>query len=155
MNNPAITQSNGTPYENGAFAEKYVAQRLRRLGYRVREMRHTSPFDLLLDDHLRIEVKYGRPDSAWRWPINFHHAGQVQDSKCDFYVVLLDGIPGNKKMPVYLVIPSPIETPTISFSFSSLVRRYAEYVDNFAILGEPSSVPQIKQPKPRKFKKSA
>jgi hypothetical protein len=124
-----------TPQEFGLDWEKRVADKLIAGGSGVNRMRNNSPFDLLVNGRYRVEVKAARPSKNWRWVINFHRHGSLKEVQVDAYVVVLDGIPGNGKMPVYMVIPAPFGKAILDLSFSSILRKYRKYIDNWSIIG--------------------
>jgi hypothetical protein len=126
--------TNGVPQAQGQSAERRVGKKLGSLGFNVRSMPYKGPFDILCEGK-RIEVKQASPNQEYRWDINIHRHGVTNESNVDIYIVVLDGIPGNKRMPLYLVIPAPLGASRVAFSFSSLVRDHAKYIDNWELIG--------------------
>jgi hypothetical protein len=122
----------------GKDAEKLVAFKLRSLGYGVQLMQYHGSFDLLVGDK-RVEVKYARPSSQWRWCISIHRGGKLNETSVDVYVIVLDGIPGTDR-PMYIILSAPVSRLTFEFSFGSLVRFYSQYVDNWTPLGAPQNL---------------
>ena len=118
----------------GKSGETDVAQKLRDVFQAsVIQMPYNSPFDLLVNG-IRVEVKRCTPSRRMRWEVNIHRHGKVNEGSVDVYIFCLDKIPGNGKMPVYLLLKAPLGTPRIAFSFSSLVRKYRDAIDNWSLL---------------------
>lgn len=126
-----------SPQEAGIDAEIRVAQRLALFGYSAKRMPYNSPFDLLVNNSLRVEVKYARPSDGWLWRINFHRHGELDETNVDFYVVMLDGIPGFAKKAMFLVFPAPAAVKSMTFTFATLLRKHHRHIDNWKLFGPP------------------
>lgn len=90
----------------------------------------------LIIDGARVEVKFASSSADGRWHINIHRHGAVDESGVDAYLFVLRGVPGNTRMPLYLVFRAPLERATMAFSFSSLLHVYQENCDGWDILRE-------------------
>jgi len=124
--------------EFGLAGQKWAAQKLIGMGYRVKEMGLGCPFDLLVNDVKRIEAKIARPNERWEWFVNVHHGGKLNETNVDCYLFILTQIPGMKAMPLYLLFASPVERLTFKFSFASLLRKYHKAIDDWDVVGTPS-----------------
>ena len=119
--------------QKGQLGQTNVKQKLRAAGFNVRQMDYNCHYDLLVNG-LRVKVKRATPNRAYRWFINIHRHGKLTEEGTDIYIFCLDGIPGNAKMPIYLVYRSPLETYSMSYSFSSLLRRDHPAIDNWDLM---------------------
>jgi hypothetical protein len=125
---------NMTNTMKGRIGQTNVAGKLRHQGFeKVLEVGYYEPYDLWVDG-MRVEVKRSLPQKNWRWLVNIHRHGKTKEAQVDFYVFCLDGIPGNDKMPIYLVFRAPLSVPTMSFSFSSLLRQHHNAIDNWDLM---------------------
>ena len=120
----------------GIEGQEWAYKKLGSLGFSVKRMPYNCPFDILAGDK-RVEVKIARPNNTWTWFTNLHHGGKLSESEVDVYLIILTGIPGCGSMPLYLLFPAPVKRYTIKFTFTSLLRVYHRYVDNWGILGTP------------------
>src|ERR1700685_2878474 len=109
------------PQDDGRAAELQVMSLLTYRGFRVERMKEcSSPFDLLLDGNIRIEVKTcdgvrggeGGENSQIKWLFNIHRHNILDESGVDFYILKLNYTP-IFKYPVHLLIEASIGRPTI------------------------------------------
>ena len=97
-------------------------------GRTVHSAPYRSPFDFLVDDGLRIELKSARMQlrvgKPPYWFFNIHRHGKLNESTTDWYVLRLEGIPFHANA-IHLAVRSPIGHPTVLLSIRSLIRGCA------------------------------
>lgn len=116
----------------GKTAEWHVAQILRFYGRAVSLKTYNHPYDLLVDEQFRIEVKCAdmqMQDDAPLWKFNIHRHGVVNE-RADFYVFRLEHVPFTK-YAVHLLFKAPLETSVAQVSFRSLLNKDAIAVVDF------------------------
>lgn len=108
-----------------------VADRLRSLGMSTLKMpRHGCPFDLLANDHVRIEIKSTEVDGKWLF--NIARNGKLHLGSVDFYVL---NIPPVKELgfnkPIRIVVPASRIEPksSVCISVHNLTSRWAKYIN--------------------------
>ena len=109
--------------------EKIAAQKLRTLGISAIVMPETSPYNILANGkRMAARILPRQNDGEWQlWTPR-------DQTSIDIYLLILTGIPGNEKMPLYLLLEAPVEPKTVRFSFSTLIRKYGDAVDNWELL---------------------
>ena len=88
---------------------------------------------ILIVNGVRVGVKMSNPDSKGKWTINFHCHGKLDESGIDAYLIVLTDVPSSSH-PLYLVIPAPQEVKGLTFSFSSLVKRWRDNIEAWGLL---------------------
>lgn len=106
---------------------------LKQHGFKVSLAGYYAPFDILVDEKLRFEVKTcpgvhknGKPS----WSFNIHRHGKISE-ETDYYVLRLENVPFAKRKAIHLLLKAPLETPTITMEPMTLMTRYAKYADAF------------------------
>lgn len=66
--------------------------------------------------------------------MNIHRHNLVKEDQVDAYVFCLDGVPGSDRTPLYLIYRAPLGVPTMSYSFSSLLRNHYAAIDDWDTL---------------------
>jgi hypothetical protein len=125
------------PSGSKSSSEIRVASLLRRHGFAVTYTNHNCPYDLLVNETARVEVKCasyrplaGREDDLG-WSFNIHRHGIVAEGQVDAYILRLEEAPFGMGA-IHLVFPSPIGKPTVGISLRSLLTRYAKYYNAFS-----------------------
>ena len=115
------------------FAAQQAARHwLSSHGIKVAIASYYSPFDLYTPNGTRLEVKHSlfsrRHNGQHSWQFNIHRHNKVDGSHVDFYILRADVSPVLQALgfdtPVYLVIPSPIEVPTVSISLRTMLSKW-------------------------------
>lgn len=114
----------------GSLAEQQVARILTDHGRSVKRQKQHSPFDLLVDNQFRVEVKAARIQGCGRFTANLHRHTELSEDSVDFYVIRLVGIPHCGKS-LHLLLRAPVGTKTVQFSLRGLVSHGAPYIENF------------------------
>jgi hypothetical protein len=122
-----------TRTEKGRNGEKKAMNKLRSVGFKKIRLPFASSCDAIVHN-ARVEIKYALPSANGEWRVNIHRHGILRETEVDAYVFCLDEVPGCKSAPIYLVFEAPLNTPTIAFTFRSMVTRYAKNVDNWDLL---------------------
>ena len=126
--------SNMTNTMKDRIEQTDVVAKLRHQGFEeILKVKYRASDDLWVDG-MHVEVKRALPLKNWRWLVNIQRHGKIKEDQVDFYVFCLDGIPGNKKMPIYLVFRAPLSVSTMQFSFSSLLRQHHSAIDNWDLM---------------------
>jgi hypothetical protein len=90
----------------------------------------------LIVDGANVSVKIASPSAAGKWKVNIHRHGVLDESGVDAYLICLHGVPGNGVMPIYLILPAPVNRSCYAFTTSSLIRIYAGNVEDWETLRE-------------------
>lgn len=101
---------------------KNVMAMLSRYGHIVEDhSKSWSPFDILMDRKIKIEVKTGsyRVQSKI-WAFNIHRHNVLNEDGLDFYVLRFLDIPGTKRA-INALYKAPLKTPTMQFSMRELL----------------------------------
>lgn len=109
----------------GTRFEKIIKRLLEQKGYKVEEMPHRHPYDLLVNDNVKIDVKVAKPYSSQETG-TFHTFNlEKKHPTCDIYVaVLLTKL--NQKDRV-LVIPSKyLKITQLSVGKNSKYNRFID-----------------------------
>lgn len=122
----------------GFNGEKAVAWTLRAYGRKVNITTHRCPYDLFVDEKVRVETKVcaGRQKkipagTELIWQFNIHRHGRMPIIKPDVYILRLEGLP-KIKSAVHLLLPWNTDTKTFYCSFRSLInQRFSQQVDDF------------------------
>lgn len=69
----------------GIQGEEHIANILRSMGYKVETTSIKYPYDLLVDDCIKIDVKTANESSVKGYPIHSYRLAKGQQT-CDFYV---------------------------------------------------------------------
>jgi hypothetical protein len=111
--------------------ERRVMALLAASGRTVKRMaQNGSPYDLLVDGKLRIEVKTSRPNRAGRdsqnprWCFNIHRHNQLNESHVDLYVLRFEGIP-LCSAAMHAAFRAPLGKATLLFGMKALLEGCA------------------------------
>ncbi len=105
----------------------------------VCRMNRSSPFDAVCCGK-RVEFKAGTLRNDGTWLFNIHRHGVVNESQVDVYVLRLEDVPGFK-YAVHLIVPAPLNTPTVSISLRSLLTRWGRFFNRFDFIDSTLSPP--------------
>ena len=103
--------------------ERQVASLLQAFGHKIHHMPYQSPFDLLMDGKLRIEIKTAPPITKLGrpcWNFNIHRHNIVEESQIDYYILRFENVPWCK-YAIHALFKAPIEKPTLQFGFRQLL----------------------------------
>jgi hypothetical protein len=121
------------PQTDGAAGELRVYQLLRRYGRKVQMGRYNEPFDILVDDSKRIEVKTC-PSVNLRgrtaWCFNIHRHGTLDENNVDAYILRLEGVP-EAKAALHLLVKAPLGVKRVNITLRSLFDRYAQATSDY------------------------
>ncbi len=124
----------------GVHSVAAVAALLKWHGHQVKIMPTSgepSPYDLLVGEKHRVEVKVCARRTDGFWFFNIHRHGILDESSVDAYILRLEQVP-EFKCALHLVIPAPIKRSTVTISLRSLITRYARYYNRFDYIGRSS-----------------
>lgn len=109
----------------GKTHETLAAETLMALGYEVRKMPQNFPYDLLVDDCVKVDVKASR---LYHGTVgNFYSFGLKKEyATCDIYILYI--IPDNAEDRV-LIIPSKDVIANKQISVGETHSKYYEYED--------------------------
>lgn len=127
----------GLPIQNndtrkGKLAEQLASDILAQKGYKVEQMLQNYPFDLLVNNTVRVDVKYAKLNVGKY----FSYALRKKYPTCDIYMLVEDH--GGDDQRVYIVpskfaVQTQICTGATSTKYSEYLDRY-DYIDRFAWL---------------------
>jgi len=113
--------------KTGKLAEKYVAKLLESKGYKAEQMLQNYPYDLLVNDMIKVDVKFSH---IYRHPQGFgfysFKLGKEYPA-CDFYMLIAQDDKG--KRTVY-VVPAMF-APKTQISIGEYTSEYFRYIDRF------------------------
>ena len=129
--------SNSPSVNLGRKSEEIVSHILTEQGLKNKLMPYSYPYDILVADKIRIDVKSAsRPTKnqprgkSPRWHFRIRH----NEHKCDFYYCLI--LHENKK--ISFIVPSNIATCCdIIFAYPTLrpeIGKYQRYIDRFDLI---------------------
>lgn len=70
----------------GIEGEQYIANILRSMGHKVETTSVKYPYDLLIDDCIKVDVKTANESSVRGFPIHSYRLAKEQQT-CDFYIL--------------------------------------------------------------------
>lgn len=130
--------------ENHELAVRQVRGILNARSFKVRMMpRFWCPYDLLVNDKIKIEVKSaqlqrsnGNGSSLWRF--NIHRHNKVSAHQIDVYVFCIPPFrEAGCRNGIKVVVPAEhIKAKTIAISYRSLISVWSSFVDNWTPLGK-------------------
>ncbi len=145
--------------------KRRIADRLRRMGFRVRSVASAHGYDLLVNDTVRVALRVAFPrvrrhhvtvrdrHYVYRyrsWHFNFHHHGKIASRYADVFICLAME-PRNPAREEVFVIPWDAMSGK-TFSLHAAQRRYAgqyaTYVNRWSAIGEaveaaPAALPKV------------
>lgn len=137
------------PQQDGYKGMKALEDLFRVYGYRVKRGGYYAPFDLLLDDSLKVEIKtclgIVSKHVPVQWQFNIHRHGKNNEANVDIYVLRFENIPGFKKA-AHALVRAPIGKRTLAASLRSLIIE-PFWGESFRAF---EAFLHAKQPKPRK-----
>lgn len=108
---------------------------LRAQGLEVSSAGYYSPFDLVVNGW-RCEVKTADlQEKTGTWRFNIHRHGKTDESKVDFYILVMRGVPYSRAN-IYLVKKAPLGVPTMGISVRSLIARHSHNINDVSCLKE-------------------
>ena len=122
-----LKESNATFGMNNEYRAKWM---LEGMGYTVKKMPTGHPFDLLVDDCLRVDVKTA--NATFSKGVRKHDFRLKKEKECDFYICLV--LDENGEIEKFLVLPvgaAKEEQVKIRMGKSSI---YDKYIDRFDLL---------------------
>jgi hypothetical protein len=108
-------------------SEKDVARLFLHYGHAVEPQGYKSPFDILVNKTLRVEVKTASRCKDGKWRFSIHRAGELKED-CDCYVFQFLGVPGSKNA-VYAMFRSPFGVKTREFTLMGMVKRMGPHYE--------------------------
>ena len=114
---------------------------LRGRGYVAKKASYSSPFDILVNGKVRLEIKTGTPRGTGNfglrkgWVFNIHRHGRVKESDVDVYILRLNNVPGFK-YAIHLIIRAPLKVPTLVITLRSLICLYGRHFNNFSVIDD-------------------
>ena len=141
----AIEENCNSKY--GADAENVVASKLTVLGFKTELMPHKHPFDILIENFVRVDVKSTYKQRRKNKTYLYYSFSVRKNSrqKCDFYVCYIHPLDKFFVIPA-LEIPPQRSMITVSYPPKKREGRYIQYLDRFDLLWE-----FIKTCKPNEF----
>lgn len=116
--------------------ERAAIEAMKRYGLNPIIEPFNCPWDVTCNGK-RVELKAASFTKNF-WRFNVHRHGRMNESPVDFYVFRLEAAPAILlgKAAIHLVLPAPLETPTVAISPRSLLTRYAKYFNRFDLISE-------------------
>lgn len=120
----------------GKNYEALAAELLQSLGFEVRRMAQNFPYDLLIDDCVKIDVKASR---LYRGKLGNYYSFNLEKSfaTCDFFLLFVVNDDGNiiRKM----VVPSNFVIFNNQISVGEYRSKYYKFTDRFDLILEMSN----------------
>lgn len=115
----------------GKSIEKFVTDLLINKGFRVEQMSQNFPYDLLVNDVIKIDVKASH---LFRGKAGNFYAFSLEKKRfvADFYVFVCLSETG-KKEKIY-VIPAYVGARNCQFSIGEHTSKYEKYIDRYDLL---------------------
>ncbi len=130
-----------------------IAERLRRAGFTVGLMSATDPYDLLVNERVRVALRVAFPRSRTHhvtvrdrhytyryrsWHFNFHHHGKLGERYADVVVCLAMEPRHSSREEVFVIPWEAVSGKT--FSLHAGRRRYAgqyaKYLDRWQVVAQ-------------------
>lgn len=111
---------------------EYIAkQMLEERGFDVKKMAQNYPYDLLINQNIRIDVKVGRPYINKNDGSRYHTFNLYKKyATCDIYMIIC--LDENENLEKLLIIPAnKLKITQLSLGKESI---YDKYIDNFELL---------------------
>lgn len=120
----------------GKSYEVLAAELLQSMGFEVRRMAQNFPYDLLVDDCVKIDVKASR---LYRGKLGNFYSFNLEKSfsTCDFY--LLFAVSDDEKIVRMMVVPSNHVISTNQISVGEHRSKYYKFTDRFDMILEMSN----------------
>lgn len=101
---------------------RLVKSILRSYGHTVKDFaRPWSPFDILMDGKIKIEVKTCSYSSKRKyWLFNIHRHNVLNEANVDFYVLRFNDVPGTNRA-INALYRAPLNVSTMVFSMRELL----------------------------------
>lgn len=101
---------------------KTVIGTLSMYGHKTQDFSYgKSPFDVLLDGKIKIEIKTGHYSEKYKqWTFNIHRHNILDESGVDFYVLRFNSIPGTNRA-IHALYKAPLKKRTMTFSIRQLL----------------------------------
>lgn len=117
----------------GKSHEKIMMERLIAMGYEVRRMPQNFPYDLLVNDSVKIDVKASR---LYKGPGGNFYSFNLEKPfcTCDIYILRLIGNDGNESDT--LVIPSAHVATNTQISVGEMASKYKKYSKKWEYIAE-------------------
>lgn len=110
----------------GQSYEYLVADKLIELGFKVEKMSTLHPFDLLINDTVKVDVKVANPTKVRNSRVHTF-ATNKSNASCDIYIMI--ALNEEKEIEKLLTIPSHhVKVVTVSIGKNS---KYNKYIDRF------------------------
>lgn len=117
----------------GKEYEAIMAEKLQSLGFEVRRMSQNFPYDLLVDDCVKVDVKASRLYKGKQG--NFYSFNlEKKYATCDFYLLLTVGEQGD--IEKIMVVPSSNVIANNQISVGEKNSKYHKFVNRFDLLAE-------------------
>lgn len=117
------------PQKLGDKGMRNVASVLRAHGHEVLFAGYYSPFDLMLNGHMRAEIKTASLNGLGKWKFNIHRHGKLNEDT-DIYILRLEKVPFSKKA-THLLFWAPIGVSTLEIQPFNLMTKYWKQAADF------------------------
>lgn len=116
----------GKKYEN--ILEKYLNE---TYGYKIKQMSTKFPYDILVEDFIKIDVKIG---NLYNYNNGNYYSFNLEtkDIKCDFFVCY--ALNEDKEIGKVYIIPSFIMQGKIQLSIGQINSKYDKYLDAWYLI---------------------
>lgn len=120
----------------GKSHEALAAEKLQALGFQVRRMVQNFPYDLLVEDCVKIDVKASR---LYRGKQGNFYSFNLEKSFaiCDFY--MLATIDELNNVSRWMVIPSNLVIANNQISIGEITSKYHKFTDRFELIDEAAA----------------
>ena len=117
----------------GKKYEKLVQERLISMGYEARRMPQNFPYDLLVNDSVKIDVKASR---LYMGTVGNFYSFNLEKPfcTCDLYVLCLIGV--DEAISSYLIVPSKDVPTNTQISVGESKSKYNRYKDKWDYIEE-------------------
>ena len=132
----ALAQKLGLPIKDsdtgfGKLFEKRASELLKSMGFEVRRMSQNYPYDLLVDDCVKVDVKASRLYKGADGSFYSFHLDKPF-AVCDFYLLLT--VNDDDTIGRRMVVPSYMVLSTSQISMGEHKSKYHQYTDRFDLL---------------------
>jgi len=123
-----------TKYKFGIKGEEHVVSLLRQGGRDAHRTFERTPFDVIVDKRIRVEIKTRRPrhnNKEFCWRVTLERHRKLTEHLIDCYIFRLEGVPYHKSA-IYLLFVPPLKVRVLRIGLRQLLQgRFKEAVENF------------------------
>lgn len=112
----------------GKRQERIVAEMLREKGFGVEQMSQNFPYDLLVDDYIKVDVKASR---LYRGKLGNFYSFNLEKrfATCDIYVLL--ALTDSNEIARTFIVPSKFVMKNTQISIGEITSKYDRFEDKW------------------------